>query len=500
LVSLIVSVIFAGTAIAAKIFGEQGRAGRNGDDGSRGRSGEDLTIVVDGNPAAYDVKGSAGTDGTDATPGGNARACRAPERPRYSLIGAAGGNGGNGGDGGNGGNGGEVKIFYTKLDDLKKIKLDNSGEKGGNAGRGAEGGEGCECRETQWNINYCSWQLWKKPTGVANAQWILHSQKLLPCTGVQSVDREYHYPKLPARYQNRGWNFKWVYQGVSESKTFECRSGENGSEGSKGRDSNDGGYGEVILVPRKDIPEENTSHSAPLSSLIGNQIELVKNIWVRKKGLRSLLNPSAKVPNTYTYLKSTARVNYRVDWKSAKTPAELGISDTEIGASIELSDLTAAIDFSVPATLEYKTSKQGNLGVLTITGGFSPDRVKGFRVDDVSSLPNSKLVLADVGNVKALLKNTSIEVECLTKQSASGITVTDDYQERYSVKFDIPPTGIPSAGVTVAENVYTFDTQRFFGAWLKPGYDVQYVINITQTTKSGAVYKQSEEIKFQVPL
>ena len=501
LVSLVVSVIFAGIAIATEIFGEKGRPGRNGENGASGRSGEDLTIVVDGNPADYDIKGSDGTDGTDGTPGGNARACRAPERPRYSLVGAPGGDGGDGGDGGNGGNGGEVKIFYTNADDLKKIKLDNSGGQAGSAARGAEGGEGCECRETQWDINYCSWQLWKKPTQVANAQWILDSQKLLACTGVESVDEKYHYPELPAQHRNSGWNFKWVYQGVSESKRFECRSGEDGREGSNGRPSNDGKYGEVVLVPRKDIPEEKTSHSAPLSSLIGNKIEIVKNIWVRKEGLRSLLNPSAKVPDSYTYLESTARLNYRVDWKAAKTPAELGISDTEIGASIQLSERSAMLDFSVPGTLEYKTSKQGSSDVLTITGGFSPNRVKSFRVDGVSNLTNkeNKLVLVDRGNVKALLKSMTIEIECLTKQSASGITVTDNYQKRYSVKFDIPPTGTPSVGATLSENVYTFDMQRFFGAWLRPGYDVQYAVKITQTTKSGAVYNQSEEIRFQVP-
>jgi hypothetical protein len=159
------------------------------------------------------------------------------------------------------------------------------------------------------------------------------------------------------------------------------------------------------------------------------------------------------------------------------------------------------LEFTVPGTLEYKTNSLGNLNVLTITGGFSPGRVKSFRVNEVNSVAaqGNQLSLVDEGKVRELLRGMTIEVECLTKQSASGVIVSDDYQKRHSVTFDIPPINTPSVGAIVNNNVYQLDMQRFFGAWLRPGYDVQYVIKIAQTTKSGTVYQQSESLQFQVP-
>ena len=142
---------------------------------------------------------------------------------------------------------------------------------------------------------------------------------------------------------------------------------------------------------------------------------------------------------------------------------------------------------------------EGNVEVATITGGFSPSRVQSFRIEGVESgEDNSRLILVDEGDIRSLIPRSEIEVVLLTKQSASGLE-SPDYQERHRVDFVVTPTstGLINRNITVEGNRYVLDLQRHFNAWLKPGYEARYRVNVQQTTNAGAVYEQSEEVDFE---
>lgn len=102
---------------------------------------------------------------------------------------------------------------------------------------------------------------------------------------------------------------------------------------------------------------------------------MVKNIWVQKQDLSTLLNPTSDVSSTYTYLQATVRPQYRITWNAKSTPEDLGVNNTKVGAAIELEQNKAKINFQIPGTLEYGISQNKDIKVLTVTGGFSPSRL-----------------------------------------------------------------------------------------------------------------------------
>ncbi|ABW28295.1 hypothetical protein [Acaryochloris marina] len=485
-------------AWGTQTFGGDGRKGRDGANGRNGTSGQETQIRLTGSPMTVDVAGSSGTSGQDGQLGENAYGCDHSAQPTHNLTGADGGRGGRGGNGGRGGDGGKVWIYYAQSAQLKALTLNNAGGQGGQAGLGAPGGYGCGCVDTAWQVNYCEWQRYRKQRGVADAPWIKDKTKTYPCTGSQRIDHKRHHPTLDKG--NSQWAYRWEYGGVYKTEHFHCTGGAAGKDGQDGQAGREGRYGQVVMVPREDIPQEKVQYYAPLEQLMGQQVDLVKNIWTEKSGLRSQLHPNSKVPDTYTYLDSTARLNYRIDWNAPKSPTELEVSDTKIGATIQVQNNQGQLDFELPGTLEYQLKQQDPLTVMTITGGFSPNRVQSFRIDEEASQRQvGQLVLVDDGDVRSLLQNTKLKVTCLSKQSASGLK-TDTYQVRHSVELRVPPIGRSSDGVGVDKNVYTLNVQPFFSAWLKPGYDIQYQVKVEQTTKSNAVYTQTQTANLPVPL
>lgn len=491
---------FPNTAVAdrdIRIFGQAGTNGNNGYSGSSGQNARDIGIFANGQTQTYDVSGTNGENGTNGKPGTRATQCKQPKHPPYSLIGANGGNGGSGGNGGDGGNGGNITIFYNNTAQLKKITVDNSGGVGGQGGRGTSGGEGCQATEPYWQAKYCTWELWIRRKDIAKSKWQFHSRKMTYCTGVLEVDARNHIPRNPNFARNIA--FRWKYLGVSRLVKYQSQSGQRGNSGNNGSSGRNGSYGRVILIPRQEIPREKVSYSDSVANLIGKKVDLVRNIWVNRQDLRSLLNAASNVPDTYTYLLSTANLSYRLDWQAPATPQELGIADTEIGGEIVLNNTQPKISLSLPGTLEYKTKTEDNLSIISITGGFSPSRVKAFRIEKISgSGKANELILVDEGNVRKLLASTKISVQCLTKQSASGVTETDDYQLRHNVEFEVSPTAQPQGSITVTDNVYTLNLGQHFYHWLKPAYEVVYRIAISQKTKSGAVYDRDYDVQFTV--
>jgi hypothetical protein len=478
----------------SQTFGNPGQSGQPGRDGRNGAQGQDVDLRLTGQPVTHNAEGKQGEDGSDGLTGDNAQYCNHPDGTAHDLQGADGGSGGSGGHGGSGGTGGNIRVFYSNSVQLQQLTLNNAGGLGGRAGRGAPGGYGCGCNKQTWQVNTCEWQRWRKQRGVANAPWSADGTQQTTCTGVQSYDLQHHCPPLPP--DSESWAYRWEYGGVYKTDQYQCRVGRNGAAGQDGKEGTPGTYGKVTLIPRADIPQEQAVYYASLKTLLGNPVDLVKNLWVEKSGLRSQLNPSSKVADTYTYLDSTARFSYRMDWKAPTSPEQMNVSALQAGAGIKVEQGKAALEIELPGTLEYNRQQVGALNVVTITGGFDPARVKAVRIEEANA---NQLVLVDTGEVRSLLQGTRIKVTCLTKQSASGL-ISEMYQKRHSQDFFIPPLGRPSDGAVVTDHTYRFSLKPFFSVWLKSGNDVQYQIEVQQTTKSGVIYRQNEAVSFQVPV
>ena len=490
--------------------------GRNGRDGRSGRSAQNevaktVNLVTNSlSDASYDFSGAEGEPGENGSPGESAHSCRVPYRPPYSLVGADGGSGGNGGSGGDGGNGSDISIYYSDVADLKQIAIANSGGRGGRSGRGEVGADGCECVEPAWVVNFCEWEVWRRRNPgeeESQATWEYASRKIEPCTGVRNVDVREYVPHVDTRdYVPSGYSYADDYRydlryaGVSRTEGFGCEDGDRGKSGTDGRDGVDGRYGSFRLIPRAEIPQERLEASGTLRAQLGQTVELVKNIWEEKMGLRALLSPVSNTPDGYTYLKSTERPKYRLEWAAAKTPESLGVAD--VGTSVTARSVgdRAVLDLDIPGTLDYILSEQSGVQVAKITGGFSPSRVESFELESVFAREGeSELALVDKGDLRNLLTQTEIDVLLLTKQSASGLT-TDTYQPRHNATFSVRKgvETIDFGNLNVVDNTYTFELGKRFRAWLKPGYDALYRVTIRQTTNSGAVYTQVEEVPFQV--
>jgi hypothetical protein len=483
------------------VFGESGRPGRNGRSGAAGNSGRSVSIQLnDESPVQtleYDLSGQDGSDGNHGQPGEPARACGVPHQPAYSLRGASGGDGGNGGQGGDGGDGGDASIFYADTDSLKHIVVDASGGRGGQPGDGAGGGEGCDCIEPQWTVNYCEWELWRRPINDENADWAIASSGLAACTGVQNVDERENVPSVDMPYPDT-YRYQLHYRGIATTRQFFCQNGEQGAPGRNGRPGASGHYGQLRLIPRPTIPDEMVHYSDSLQNLLGQSIELVKNIWVQRQGLSDLLHPSSDIPNDYTYLKSTERPRFRLEWAAEETPEELGIGMLEIATSVRVENEQARLTYEIPGTVDYTISRQADVEIVTVTGGFFPDRLGQFELADMTNgVEESELVFVDQGALRELLETTTIAVSCFTKQSASGVA-SDNYQFRHSVDFEVSRRGVFSNKLALSGNEYILTLGQVFSPWLKSGYDVMYVIEFRQTTNSGATYSQTEEIEFRV--
>lgn len=506
-IAIVLFPLFSSSAIAQNVFGQSGENGVIGRNGRDGRDGQNIKIVVDGKPATYDISGAIGEDGEDGTSGRSATTCQQPRRPKYSLIGASGGRGGNGGNGGRGGNGGSATIFYTDIAALQMLEIRNVGGKGGRNGRGSVGGKGCECQETQWSIKTCTTEIERKSAKDPNASWQYYSRDSRVCSTwggevVSDVLGNIIQNSLSSSSKTPGNDSNWIYRSKevdSTSASYSCQNGRDESQNiSNGRNGETGVYGKIWLVPRSDIPVEIISDRAPLLNAIGKKVGLVKNIWIEKSGLTRLLRQSSDVEDTYTYLQDTARLFYRFDWAVKDTPASLGVERTELGATVTVKNAIASIQYQIPGTLEYQITPENNLQVVKITGGFAPERVSSLQIDKISGVGNeNQLVLKDRGNIRELLKETNIEVQCFSKQSATGV-VASDYTKRRSVDFKIPPKAQPSNGAIVSGNIYTLPIGRYCSPWLRADNNAAYGITIKQTTKSGAIYNQSIDKSFVV--
>lgn len=198
--------------------------------------------------------------------------------------------------------------------------LRNRGGRSGSGGNGGQAGSGCNCTQQRWFVNYCTWALMAQPLNVANASWQEVQRNLFPCSGDAYYD-EQHYRPNPLR-SDTNYRYGWRYIGLSQQATFICENGNSVKQGSNGAEGQPGTYGQVRLVQGADIPKEQISYGDRISRLAGKPIGLLKNNWVEKTGLRSLLFSGSEVSDTYRLLQ-TVQGSFKVAWQAAKSPQEL---------------------------------------------------------------------------------------------------------------------------------------------------------------------------------
>ncbi|MDZ8050384.1 MAG: hypothetical protein RMX68_009695 [Aulosira sp. ZfuVER01] len=468
--------------VAAEVqtFGQAGRHGVDGRPGRNGTSASEQTIRAKAQLQTIDLFGRDGEAGESATSGEHASECQQPKKTTVNVCGAKGGNGGNGGDGGNGGKGGNATIYFESLSQLKNVVLRNGGGRAGLGGNGGQAGDGCNCAQPRWTVNYCTWALMAQQINVANAPWTEIQRKLFRCSGDAYHDEQQNRPQPPNSDAN--YRYGWKYIGLSQQKNFSCENGESGKRGRKGADGQPGSYGQVWLVQGDDIPKEQISYSDRISLLVDKNISLLKNNWLEKTGLRSLLGTGSDVRDSYRLLQ-TVQGAFKVTWQAPKRPQELG--DPQMKAVISES---GELQFDIPGTLEYKLSKSQNQTVVAITGGIHLERLGRFKFKGFDRFRDPRnFTLLDEGTLLSELKALKLTIALYQNDSHKG-------EISYPLALQPP---YPQ-GLSVWGNLYKVNLGDRFDSWLQAGQPIQYVIHIEQTTRSGATYTSGMKINLIV--
>jgi hypothetical protein len=430
-----------------------------------------------------DLSGTDGESGESAFSGESATQCRQPKNATANLWGAAGGNGGAGGVGGSGGNGGSATIYFQEPSQLKNVVLRNRGGRAGVGGKGGAAGEGCPCARPRWTLNYCTWTLMAQPLSATNAAWRPvqpMQQNAFRCSGDAYKDEHDYRPPVPK--PNGNYRYGWKYVGLSRQASFTCQDGQRGQQGRNGANGRSSTDGQVWLVQGDRIPTEQLSYSDRVSRLVSKPIPLLKNNWLKKTGLRSLLGSGSDVPDPY-HLLQTVRGSLNVVWKAPKPPEALG--DPEIKAAIAAS---GQLHINVPGTLEVKQSQQPDQTTVVITGGIHPDRLGKFKFKGFDRFRDARnFTLLDEGKLLPELKATKLT-----------ISLYHDGSKAHELSYLLTPTASSPEGVTIWDNLYKINLRDRFDAWLQPGQQVQYDIQIEQTTRAGVNYTSGLKVKLIV--
>jgi hypothetical protein len=368
-------------------FGRSGRDGSNGSSGEDGRDGESRTIFVDGSELYLNLSGEDGEDGDDGDDGDDARSCRQPRRDDRDQKGADGGDGGDGGRGGNGGDGGSLTIYYTNIEDLKKIYVLAEGGRGGSGGRPGYGGDGCECRDRIWQEQVC--------TGTPG-----------------NTDRR------------------------CETDFFTCKDGRDGLNGSSGSYGNSGQLGRLTLIPRTELlPPEEPAIARPLSQLTNQVFLLSRHFWSTRTGATDLLGSDSMIDDEYRQFIDRIERSVKLVWNAERSPADF----SDIRASLRLKD-DQTVDIWVPEDLWLQTTEiqENNLTQLVVSNALLESEVTKLRLVDVAENgENLHLTLIDLGRQSDIV-NTEFQLWYQTSPSAPRGRFDDNkYQTRY--QGTIPP-------------------------------------------------------------
>jgi hypothetical protein len=272
--------------------------------------------------------------------------------------------------------------------------------------------------------------------------------------------------------------------GFNQRTDFTCINGQDGQNGTNGNDGDPGKYGNIWLVQGTSIPKERLTYRQPISSFTGKTIELIRNDWLTKTGLRDLLASGSNVEGSYQQLE-TLRGYVGVVWQAKSTIAQIG--DPAIGANI---DEVGKISLEISGTLEYTLSKQQNKSTISITGGINATRLKQFKFQYFNAkLGAQNFVLQDQGNLLNELKAVTFKVRLYNDDGSSQVI---------NKIYNITPQSKPIAGLDLPQNFYKFDLGTDLSTSLTLGQAMTYGIEIEQITRSGARYQSGMNVKFVV--
>lgn len=413
--------------------GSDGRAGRDGSAGS------DQTVYADGSSVSFDLSGKNGEDGEDGDRGNRPNCNYYPlERDRYSgrdhdrnrdysdikrdIHAPHGGDGGRGGNGGNGGDGGSVLVYYTNIEDLKKILVRSVGGESGRGGRGATGAEGCRCRRKSWEVR--------------------------ECTGK---------PDTP--------NYKCT------EKVYRCYDGRRGSNGSDGKNGRSGKLGTLRIVKSKepitrDMPTINTT----ISQLIGKQLTLSKNKWLQRYGANSLLAYGSVMADEYFEFDRRLEGSLQLIWQE-KQPIT-NFANQQITLNLNDSQ-EVEIDFPEDFWLAGNGNTQGNLTQFTVTHAILRQDVTRLAVSD----------FADAGETLNLkIVDLAGKSEALNTQFRIKYRARDNFADAFDYR-TLYEGDIPSELVTREYNRFTLNLgkMKIPRDALRPGTNVDIEVVATRS-------------------
>lgn len=358
LVLLLTAILFAGSfPVSASVVcrSKSYSIASRGNDGRSGTNGRDETVIANGSPVVLDLSGGNGQDGRDGASGSSSYCGSTSYDVDYDVRARDGDSGEDGGRGGDGGNGGSLTVYYSNLEDLKKILVRANSGSGGRGGRGGSGSAGCRCTVSSWQKTEC--------TGTA---------------GTPS------------------------YQ--CKTKNYYCTDGSYGRNGSNGADGKQGRLGILSLVKGKELlPQEIPTARLSLSELAARPLKLRKNIWIPRSGASSLLAPGSIIADGYREFERQLEANIKLDWQE-KLPISR-FSD-EI-ASLALNDNNqVSIDFSDELWVDSSSKTEGNSTVLTVNHIIAKKDVTRLRVTELTNFgQNLNLILVDLGGRADVLKN-----------------------------------------------------------------------------------------------
>ncbi len=374
-------------------FGQRGSNGRDGRSGANGRNGESRTIFVDGSELYLNLSGEDGEDGEDGDDGEDARSCRQPNRGDRDQEGADGGDGGDAGRGGNGGNGGSLTVYYTNIEDLKKIYVLADGGRGGSGGERGYGGDGCKCRDRRWDKEVC--------------------------TGT------------PGNPDYR-----------CETRSFVCSDGDDGDDGSSGSSGSDGKLGTLSLIQGTELlPQEQPAIALSLPEFTNQIFVLSKHIWETRRGASNLLGSNSIIADEYRQFIKRIEKPVELVWNAPRSP--INFANTRV--TFQLKD-DQTVEVSVPEELwlETRQIETDNQTQFVINRAILASEATQLRLVDIANNgKNLQLTLIDVAKQSDIL-DTEFEIVYQTNTAAPRGRFDENYTTRYQGK--IPPELVSLTG------------------------------------------------------
>lgn len=121
--------------------------------------------------------------------------------------------------------------------------------------------------------------------------------------------------------------------GVGGRGSNGCNGGLRGLDGHKGQSGEDGAMGKFYLLPQNFvIPKTNPTKILSLTQLSEEKIVLSENTWNENEGLKSLLNSSSKVADTYYTFKQTKSFEVKLVWNTNQFVSRF--EDTKFALSV----------------------------------------------------------------------------------------------------------------------------------------------------------------------